>query len=121
MPAANKKKVAPPAIQVIGSRVRITLDEGRGRESLTFQTPHGHTVTLRDGDASIRIESSNGDKLRLDPAGITIEAAAKVTINAAEVKVNAANARFSGVVQCDTLISNSVVSSSYTPGAGNIV
>jgi hypothetical protein len=28
--------------------------------------------------------------------------------------------KFSGVVQCDTLISNSVISASYTPGAGNI-
>jgi hypothetical protein len=27
---------------------------------------------------------------------------------------------FSGVVQADTVISNSVVSASYTPGAGNI-
>jgi hypothetical protein len=28
--------------------------------------------------------------------------------------------KFSGVVQCDTLIASSVVGSSYTPGAGNI-
>jgi hypothetical protein len=28
--------------------------------------------------------------------------------------------KFSGVVQCDTLVTNSVVASSYTPGAGNI-
>ncbi len=36
------------------------------------------------------------------------------------VKVDAAMSTFSGVVKCDTLISNSVVSASYTPGAGNI-
>jgi hypothetical protein len=36
------------------------------------------------------------------------------------VKVDAAMSKFSGVVKCDTLISNAVVSSSYTPGAGNI-
>jgi hypothetical protein len=34
--------------------------------------------------------------------------------------VNAGMSKFSGVVQCDTLIANSVVSTSYTPGAGNI-
>jgi hypothetical protein len=28
--------------------------------------------------------------------------------------------KFSGVVQCDTLIANSVAAASYTPGAGNI-
>jgi hypothetical protein len=29
-------------------------------------------------------------------------------------------AKFSGVVQTDTLIANSVISASYTPGVGNI-
>jgi hypothetical protein len=36
------------------------------------------------------------------------------------VSVNAAISKFSGIVQCDVLISNSVVSQDYTPGAGNI-
>jgi hypothetical protein len=36
------------------------------------------------------------------------------------VTVNAGMAKFSGVVQADTLIANSVIASSYTPGAGNI-
>ncbi|MFL6539285.1 MAG: type IV secretion protein Rhs, partial [Chthoniobacterales bacterium] len=60
--------------------------------------------------------------------GITIQAAAKVILKAAEIDLNAsllnvdaAVAKFSGVVQCDTLISNSVVSASYTPGAGNLM
>ena len=34
--------------------------------------------------------------------------------------IDAAMSQFSGVVRCDTLISNSVVSASYTPGAGNV-
>ena len=41
-------------------------------------------------------------------------------ITAAMVTVNAGLSKFSGVVQADTVISNSVVSASYTPGAGNI-
>jgi hypothetical protein len=36
------------------------------------------------------------------------------------VTVDAAMARFSGIVKCETLISTSVISTSYTPGAGNI-
>jgi hypothetical protein len=36
------------------------------------------------------------------------------------VTINTAMSRFNGVVQCDTLISNSVVSASYSPGVGNI-
>ncbi len=34
--------------------------------------------------------------------------------------VNAGMSKFSGVVQGDTVIANSVVGTSYTPGAGNI-
>ena len=62
-----------------------------------------------------------------EAAGITVTASAKVTINASTVEVsagmvtvNAGMSKFSGVVQCDTMISNAVVSASYTPGAGNV-
>ena len=66
-------------------------------------------------------------RAKMEAAGITINAAAKVTINGSTVEVsagmvtvNAGMSRFSGVVQADTVITNSVVSASYTPGAGNI-
>jgi len=61
------------------------------------------------------------------PSGVKVIAASKVEVNAGMVEVstglltvNAGLSRFDGVVKCDTLISNSVVSSSYTPGAGNV-
>jgi hypothetical protein len=63
----------------------------------------------------------------MGPSGITIQAAAKVKVQAATVEVSAgtvtvdtAMATFSGVVKCEVLISTSVISTSYTPGAGNI-
>ena len=46
--------------------------------------------------------------------------APQVDVSAGMVKVDAAIAKFSGIVKCETLISTSVVSTSYTPGAGNI-
>jgi hypothetical protein len=58
---------------------------------------------------------------------VTVNASANVTIQAAQVKVSASMvsvdagmSKFSGVVKADTVIANSVVSSSYTPGAGNM-
>ena len=84
-------------------------------------------MTLKDGPGSCELVDSNGNSLKLETAGITVTAAAQVKVEAATVEVsagmvtvNAGMSRFSGVVQCDTLISNSVVSASYTPGAGNI-
>jgi hypothetical protein len=50
---------------------------------------------------------------------VTINAST-VEVSAGMVTVNAGMSKFSGVVQADTVITNAVVSSSYTPGAGNI-
>ena len=46
--------------------------------------------------------------------------AATVDVTAGTVKVNTAMATFSGVVKCEVLKATAVVSTSYTPGAGNI-
>jgi hypothetical protein len=133
MPAAKKKAAAkrtaaPVKKQVIGTRVKITLNDTLGKETLILETPAGQRITLSDTRSGIEITDRNGNAIRLEPSGITIQAAAKVTIKAAEIDLNAsllnveaAVAKFSGVVQCDTLLSNSVVSASYTPGAGNLM
>lgn len=115
--------------KVIRSRngVKITLDDQDGQEKFIVETPGGQKITLKDGPGAVEIVDSNGNSLKLETSGVTLTASAKVTVNASTVEVsagmvtvNAGMSRFSGVVQCDTLISNSVVSASYTPGAGNI-
>lgn len=107
--------------------VKVTLDDQDGQEKLILETPGGQKITLKDGAGAIDIEDSNGNSVKLETAGITVTASAKVTINASQVAisagmvtVDAGMSKFSGVVQADTIISNSVVSASYTPGAGNI-
>ena len=87
----------------------------------------GQKLTLQDGPSSVEIQDSNGNSIKMEASGVTIRASAKLTVqagtvevNAGMVTVNAGMSKFSGVVQCDTMIANSVVASSYTPGAGNI-
>jgi hypothetical protein len=85
-------------------------------------------VTLQDGPPTVEIKDASGNSVKMEASGITVTAAAKVTVTAGAtvevtagmVNVSAGMSKFSGVVQCDTLISNSVVSASYTPGAGNV-
>ncbi len=105
----------------------VTLDDQQGQETLKLETPGGQKLTLKDGPGSVTIEDANGNSIKLEAAGITIQAAAKVKVEAAQVEVSAgmvtvdsAMAKFSGVVKCETLITNAVISSSYTPGAGNV-
>lgn len=107
--------------------VTVTFDDTDGTESLTLKTPGGQQVVLKDGTGSVEIQDSNGNSVKLETTGITVNASAKVTINgsmveisAGSVSVNAGMSIFSGVVKADTVISNSVISASYTPGAGNI-
>lgn len=116
-------------LKVLCSRrgVKVTLDDHDGQEQLMLETPGGCKLTLHDGPSSCELADANGNRITLDAAGITISAAAQVKVEAAtvqvsagKVQVNAGLSKFSGVVQCDTLITNAVVSSSYTPGAGNV-
>jgi uncharacterized protein involved in type VI secretion and phage assembly len=107
--------------------VKVTLDDQDGQEKLLLETPGGQKITLKDGPGAVEVIDSNGNSVKLGTTGITVTASAKVTVNASQVAisagmvtVDAGMSKFSGVVQADTVITNSVISASYTPGAGNI-
>jgi len=116
--------------KIIKSRngVTITIEDQDGQEKLRLETPGGCSVTLKDGPGSIEVQDSNGNSVKLESAGITVNAAAKVSISASQVEVSAGMvsvsagmSRFSGVVQADTVITNTIIAATYTPGAGNIL
>jgi uncharacterized protein involved in type VI secretion and phage assembly len=107
--------------------VKVTLDDTDGQEQLILETPGGQKVTLKDGPGSVEIVDSNGNSVKLATDGITVNSSAQVTVKASKVSVSAGlvtvdagMSRFSGVVQADSIITNSIASASYTPGAGNI-
>ena len=101
----------------------VTLDDVPG--TITAQTPSGVSVTVSDaGGVSV---TSAAAPVTVTALSATLNASAACTVNAPTVSVNAAAiafnsgiATFSGIVQCSTLVTNSVVSASYTPGVGNI-
>jgi uncharacterized protein involved in type VI secretion and phage assembly len=104
-----------------------TMDAAGTNPRRVIATKGGTRITLDDGANRVEIRDANGNSIVLEPSGVSIVASAKLTISAAAVEVsagmltvNAGMSKFSGVVQSDTLIANSVVASSYTPGAGNI-
>jgi uncharacterized protein involved in type VI secretion and phage assembly len=107
--------------------VTVRLVDRQGQEELQLETPGGQKIVLKDGPGSIEIADSNGNSVKLETAQLTVTAAAKVTINAAQVEVSAGMVQvtagmttFSGVVQADTIITNTIIAATYTPGAGNI-
>lgn len=109
------------------SGIRVTFDDTDGGVQFSIETPGGQKIVCADAPASIDLSDSNGNQVTLDSAGITLNTGMNVTINATMLKVSASMvtvdagmSRFSGVVQSDTNITNTTVSATYTPGAGNI-
>lgn len=82
-------------------------------------------VVVDSGDSKFTASAGNvtvsaPSKITLNSGADTAMTSSKLTVNASEVDINAGMSKASGTVQCDTIIANSVVGSSYTPGAGNI-
>ena len=109
---------------------RLTFDDSSGAEKVVLETNGGHRLELDDASGgTVTLSHSNGATIEIDSSGkvaitanakITIDAPAGLDITAAMVTVDAAMSKFSGVVKADTVITNAVVSASYTPGAGNV-
>lgn len=109
------------------SGIKVTFDDTLGQVAFTIATPGGHTIECLDASTTITISDASGNSIKLEPSGITMNTsgtfsvtASTVDISASMVNVNAGMSQFSGVVKSDTNITNATVSTSYTPGAGNI-
>ena len=123
---------APPETMQSGNPIRsvtsrsghkLTFDDTSGAEAVKIETQAGHVVHLDDASGGkITVEHLNGAKIEIDTAGkVSISALTNLEVDApAGVTVNSPMSRFSGVVQADTVITNAVISTSYTPGAGNV-
>lgn len=116
----NKYVIKTPADTV------LEFDDSN-EPKVEIRTRQGYKLTINEG-AGGEIDIVRGSqRIHMTTTDITIEAssqvnvrAAMVQVDASQVTVNAAMSMFSGVVQCQTLMATSVISSSYTPGAGNI-
>jgi uncharacterized protein involved in type VI secretion and phage assembly len=109
---------------------KLTFDDTSGAEVVSVKTQGGHELKLDDGGRSIRLTHSGGAQIEIDASGtikitatnqVQVNAPAGMQVTAAQVTVNAALSKFSGIVQADTVITNAVFSAVYTPGLGNVL
>jgi len=109
------------------SGTRLEFDDTPGavavRLSVAGTDGPVHRLTFDDAAGSITLASASGATVTLTPdGGVSIDAAATVSVSAAMVTVDAEMSTFSGTVVCDTLIATGggVASPAYTPGLGNV-
>ena len=109
-----------------GTRIAIE-EESAASARVLITTPGGASAELTDsGTGKIEFKIS-GTTLTMDQQGVTIDTPMELTVQASTVRVSAGLITvdagmtiFSGVVQAQTVICSSIISASYTPGAGNI-
>lgn len=109
-----------------GTRIAI-VEERPGQATISFTTPGGVSGELTDsGGGEIELFAA-GTTITINPSGVSVQTPAKVSVQASQVdvqagqvSVNAAISTFSGLVKCDVLQATTVISTTYTPGAGNV-
>ena len=90
----------------------------QGAASIQLQNRAGQQIALNE--MSVIIQDTNGNIITLDATGIHIQSSATITMDSSQLVINSPMVSAHGVVKCDTLITNAVISATYTPGAGNI-
>ena len=109
----------------VGGNQSITVN---GDQTITVQGPvtissGGATSLALDSNVTIRTPGSStiqGSSISVSGSSATVSASS-ISLTAAQIALNAPMVTSAGLVQCQTLITNSVVSPTYTPGAGNIL
>lgn len=84
------------------------MDDAEGDQKLVLSTPGGQSLVFSAGDSAITTADANGNTIRMDAIRITLQAS-QIEASVGSLTVNAGISRFSDTVQCDTLITNSVV------------
>lgn len=104
----------------------LLLDDSEGPR-LRITTPNGNEVLVTDGEGGKVKIDVQGTTVTVTSSKVEVQASASVEVTAGQVKVSAGMVKIdaglvdcSGVVKCATLKADAVISTSYTPGAGNV-
>ena len=112
----------PSGPPVVGDDVLVGFDAGRIGQPYVIGVLAGGVPPL------VELSDANGNSVRLSSSGVEITSSAAIRLSSSTMNLTSGMTRvdcpmseFSGVVKTDTLIAQSVVATSYTPGAGNLM
>lgn len=108
------------------SGTRVAIEDG-GQPKVVIETPSGASLTVSDeGGGTVTVETG-GTSLTLSPTEVAIKSVmVKVDctvfeLNSAIANIHAPLANFDAVINSQVCLTTTVVSSTYTPGAGNML
>jgi len=118
------KRVPKPTQSIRTDALNVTLT---GENLLRIETAAGQKITIHGDDQSVIIQDASGDSIQLQGGNIQIRATGQVSIQCSAINLSASMitfdtpvTKFSGQLQADTVITNTVIANTYTPGVGNI-
>ncbi len=118
---------AQAAFQALEERVRALERRLDGLASAdgAVTLKSGQSITLAVGDNRLTLDSTGislrgGGRLQALMGGPAELGGVMLTLSGAQIRCEAPIVKADGIVQGDTLIVNTVVAASYTPGAGNV-
>lgn len=104
----------------------LLFDDQEGPR-LRITTPAGNEVLVTDAEGGKVKVDVQGTTVTVTSSKVEVQASASVEVTAGQVKVSAGMVKIdaglvdcTGMVKCATLKADAVISSSYTPGAGNV-
>ncbi len=107
---------------------RIAIEEpASGQPKISLSTPGGVSAELEDSGSGQLVCRAAGATVTMDSSGVKITAPGQVEVQGSMIKLSAgmvtvdtALASFSGMISCNVLQASTVISATYTPGAGNV-
>lgn len=122
-----------PTLEAANERI-AALEERIARLEKALAVNADGSVEI-SAEGQLRLIAPNSLLLEAGPhsfemsiVGAELKSAAQLKLEGADVRmqgavmnVSAAMTQYSGIVRCDTLVTNTVVASTYTPGAGNLM
>ncbi|MEV5967194.1 phage baseplate assembly protein V [Kribbella sp. NPDC051952] len=106
---------------------RLVFDDTKGSATVSLSVAGAasdtvHKIVFDDAADTIEITSKGKATVKLTSGGgVSITALTSLSITAPTVKIDSPMVKCSGVVKCESVITNATVSSLYTTGAGNIL
>jgi Rhs element Vgr protein len=92
------------------SRSAIKMIFNDDEKSYKLETPGGKKITLNDNDGVVQIEDENGNKIKMESSGVTIESASSLKLKAAtDIKLEAVNIMLSPSSQFSVSASGSKI------------